>query len=64
MKAHSIKNLGPDPGRELIISSPGGVFEAFIDEAAAALSPDSPAKLGAGTDFRAIASKYGIEFLA
>jgi hypothetical protein len=48
----------------LIISSPGGVFEAFIDEAAAALSPDSPAKLGARTDFRAIASKHGIEFLA
>jgi mannose-6-phosphate isomerase-like protein (cupin superfamily) len=61
---HSVKNLGPDPGRELIISSPGGVFEAFIDEAAAALSPDGPAKLGAGTDFRAIAAKYGIDFLA
>jgi mannose-6-phosphate isomerase-like protein (cupin superfamily) len=61
---HSVKNLGPESGRELIISSPGGVFEAFIDEAAAALSPDGPAKLGAGTDFRAIAAKYGIEFLA
>jgi mannose-6-phosphate isomerase-like protein (cupin superfamily) len=62
---HSIKNVGAATGRELIISSPGGIFDAFIDEAAAALSGDGPAsKLGPGTDFRTIAAKYGIEFLA
>jgi quercetin dioxygenase-like cupin family protein len=27
---HSIKCLGPETGRELMISSPGGVFDAFI----------------------------------
>jgi hypothetical protein len=61
---HSIKVLGPEAGRELIISSPGGIFEAFIHEAATALSqgPDAPG-FGPATDFRAIAAKYGIEFL-
>ena len=51
---HSIKCLGPGTGRELMISSPGGVFDAFIDEVVG-----SPA-----VDFRAIAAKYGIEFLS
>src|SRR5437870_12636470 len=27
---HSITCLGPETGRELMISSPGGIFEAFI----------------------------------
>jgi mannose-6-phosphate isomerase-like protein (cupin superfamily) len=60
--AHSIKSIGPDTGRELIISSPGGIFEAFIAEVAGPAGDDAsgpaPAK-----DFRAIAAKYGIEFL-
>ena len=62
--AHSIKSIGPDTGRELIISSPGGIFDAFIAEVAGptnespGASPRGPAK-----DFRAIAAKYGIEFL-
>jgi len=58
--SRSIKSLGPDTGRELIISSPGGIFEAFIAEVTQAMaqaSPDKPA------DFRGIAGKYGIEFL-
>ena len=63
--AHSIKSIGPQTGRELIISSPGGIFEAFIDEVAASMvdsgSPSSPAP---AADFRAIAAKYGIEFLS
>ena len=61
---HSIKNVGLETGRELIISSPGGIFDAFIDEAATSLSNDKVSKLGPGTDFRAIAAKYGIEFLS
>jgi mannose-6-phosphate isomerase-like protein (cupin superfamily) len=62
---HSIRCLGPEAGRELIISTPGGIFEAFIHEAATALSqgPGSPG-FGPATDFRAIAAKFGIEFLA
>lgn len=62
---HAIRCLGPEAGRELIISTPGGIFEAFIHEAATALSQSAgPAGFGPATDFRAIAAKYGIEFLA
>jgi mannose-6-phosphate isomerase-like protein (cupin superfamily) len=61
---HSIKSLGPDTGRELIISSPGGIFDAFIDEVAAPVTDGGgPSKSGPATDFRAIAAKYGIELL-
>jgi mannose-6-phosphate isomerase-like protein (cupin superfamily) len=52
--AHSVKSIGPDAGRELIISSPGGIFDAFIDEVATS----------SHADFKAIAGKYGIEFLS
>jgi mannose-6-phosphate isomerase-like protein (cupin superfamily) len=55
---HSVKGVGPETGCELIISSPGGVFDAFIAEVAAA------AKGRLAADFRAIAAKYGIEFLS
>jgi len=61
---HSIKNVSAATGRELVISSPGRIFDAFIAEAAAALDPGRSVRLGPGTDFRAIARKYGIEFLA
>jgi mannose-6-phosphate isomerase-like protein (cupin superfamily) len=53
---HSIKSIGPDTGRELIISSPGGIFDAFIDELTTSMA-------AGGRDIRAIAAKYGIEFL-
>jgi mannose-6-phosphate isomerase-like protein (cupin superfamily) len=59
---HSIKSIGPEIGRELVISSPGGIFEVFIEEVAGALAV--AAKGGPAVDFRAIAAKYGIEFLA
>jgi mannose-6-phosphate isomerase-like protein (cupin superfamily) len=62
--AHSIKNVGPEMGREMIISSPGGIFDAFIDEAVTSMTSDKVSKLGPGTDFRVIAAKYGIEFLS
>jgi len=55
--AHSIMSIGPEIGRELIISSPGGIFDAFIDEVVTSRSKNS------GIDFRAIAARYGIEFL-
>ena len=61
---HSIKSIGPETGRELIISSPGGIFDAFIDEVATSMTESgSPAKPGPAVDFKAIAAKYGIEFL-
>ena len=58
---HSIKCLGPETGRELMISSPGGVFDAFIDEVVSSMTA-SPT--GGPAVFRAIAAKYGIEFLS
>ena len=62
---HSVKCIGPETGRELIISSPGGIFDAFIDEVVTAMiDSGSPSKPGPAVDFRAIAAKYGIEFLA
>ena len=62
--AHSIKCLGPETGRELLISSPGGIFDRFIAEVAISMTESgSPSKSGPATDFRAIAAKYGIEFL-
>jgi quercetin dioxygenase-like cupin family protein len=61
---HGIKNIGTEIGRELIISSPGGIFDAFIDEIVSSQTKSgSPSTPGAATDFRTIAAKYGIEFL-
>jgi mannose-6-phosphate isomerase-like protein (cupin superfamily) len=62
---HSIKSIGPETGRELIISSPGGIFDAFIDEVVtSATNSRNPSKPSPATDFRALAAKYGIEFLS
>jgi hypothetical protein len=61
---HGFRSVGPETGRQLIISSPGGIFDAFIEEVAAAMvDSGSPSKPGPATDFRAIAGKYGMEFL-
>ncbi len=59
---HSIKSVGSETDRELIISSPGGVFDAFIEEVTGALA--AAAKGGPPADIRTIAAKYGIEFLS
>ncbi len=59
---HSIKSVGPETGRELIISSPGGIFDAFIEDVTGAMA--AAAQGGPSADFKAIAAKYGIEFLA
>jgi quercetin dioxygenase-like cupin family protein len=62
--AHSIKCVGPETGRELLISSPGGVFDRFIAEVAISMTESgSPSLSGPAMDFREIAVKYGIEFL-
>lgn len=58
---HSIKSVGPEIGRELIISSPAGIFDAFIEAATGAMT--AAAKGGPPADFKGIAGKYGIEFL-
>ena len=62
---HSFMSIGPEIGRQLIISSPGGIFDAFIAEVATSLvDSGSPSRPGAATDFRVIAAKYGMEFLS
>jgi mannose-6-phosphate isomerase-like protein (cupin superfamily) len=58
---HSIKSVGPETGRELIISSPGGIFDAFIKEVTGAMAVAAHGR--APANFKAIAAKYGIEFL-
>ena len=61
---HSIKCLGPETGRELMISSPGGVFDAFIGEVVGPTTSNDKPGDATILDFRAIAAKYGIEFLS
>ncbi len=62
---HSFICAGPEVGRQLIISSPGGIFDAFIAEVATSMvDSGTPTRPGAATDFRAIAAKYGMEFLS
>ena len=62
---HSFLSKGPEMGRQLIISSPGGIFDAFIAKVASSMvDSGSPGKPGPATDFRAIAAKYGLEFLS
>jgi mannose-6-phosphate isomerase-like protein (cupin superfamily) len=58
---HSVKSIGPETGRELIISSPGGIFDAFIADVTCVMA--AAEKGGPPADFKAIAGKYGIEFL-
>jgi mannose-6-phosphate isomerase-like protein (cupin superfamily) len=59
---HSIKSIGPEIGRELMISSPGGIFDAFIEDVTNTMAV--AANGGPPAVFKEIAAKYGIEFLA
>lgn len=59
---HGMRKLNDGVGRQIIISSPAGVFEAFIAEATAAQTDTGTANRAGSTDFRAIAAKHGIEF--
>jgi mannose-6-phosphate isomerase-like protein (cupin superfamily) len=62
---HGFKCAGPGIGRQLIISSPGGIFETFIAEVVnAQIDSGDPSKPAPAVDFRAIAAKYGMEFLS
>src|SRR5215203_4456090 len=59
---HSRKNLAPGSGRQLVISSPPGVFEAFIAEVVASqIDSGSPSRPGGAHDFKAIAAKHGVK---
>jgi mannose-6-phosphate isomerase-like protein (cupin superfamily) len=59
--AHGFVSTGPEVGRQIIISSPGGIFDAMVAEATA-LDTGSPTRK-ASEEAQAIAVKYGLEFL-
>jgi len=58
---HGFLSTGPEVGRQIIISSPGGIFDAMIAEVAT-LDTGSPTRQGSG-EAHAIATRYGLEFL-
>ena len=59
---HGFVSTGPEVGRQVIISSPGGIFDAMIAEVTM-LDTGSPTRQGS-EEAMAIARKYGLEFLA
>ena len=59
--AHGFVSTGPEVGRQIIISSPGGIFDAMIAEVTL-LDTGSPTRQGS-REAHAIATKYGLEFL-
>ena len=56
---HGFVSKGPEVGRQLIISSPGGIFDALIAEITM-LDTGSPSR-AASEEAKAIATKYGLE---
>jgi len=58
---HGFLSTGPEIGRQIIISSPGGIFDAMIAEATM-LDTGSPTRQ-ASSEAHAVATKYGLEFL-
>ena len=58
---HSFVCVGPETGRQLIISSPGGIFDVMIAELTG-LDTGSPTRAGA-EEAKAVAARYGLEFL-
>ena len=59
---HGFVSTGPEVGRQLIISSPGGIFDAMIAEVTL-LDTGSPTRQ-ASQEAHAVATKYGLEFLS
>jgi mannose-6-phosphate isomerase-like protein (cupin superfamily) len=60
---HSIKSLGPGVGRQLGITSPAGVFEAFVAEVVESQVDSGSASRQGAPAFRDIAAKHGIEMI-
>jgi hypothetical protein len=58
---HGFVSTGPEVGRQVIISSPGGIFDAMIAEMTM-LDTGSPTR-AASEEARAVATKYGLEFV-
>ena len=60
---HALRNLGPDTGRQIAISSPAGVFEAFVAEVVSSQTDSGNPSRKAAPAFREIAAKHGIEMI-
>ena len=58
---HGFVSTGPEVGRQIIISSPGGIFDAMIAEVTM-LDTGSPTR-PASSEAHDVATKYGLEFL-
>ena len=58
---HGFLSTGPEIGRQLIISSPRGIFDAMIAEVTM-LDTGSPTRQGS-EEAKFVATKYGLEFL-
>ena len=58
---HGFVSTGPEVGRQIIISSPGGIFDSMIAEVTM-LDTGSPGR-NASDEAKAIAARYGLEFL-
>ena len=58
---HGFVSTGPEVGRQIIISSPGGIFDALIAEVTM-LDTGSPTR-AASDEAKAVATTYGLEFL-
>lgn len=54
---HAYTNVGPGPGRLLVLVSPGGIHEHFLAETGALDPPDLER-------IATLAEKYGVELLA
>jgi len=59
---HGFKCTSPTPGRLMTISTPAGVFEAFIADVCASSIDSGTPDGGVAVDMRAIASRHGVEF--
>ena len=60
---HRLKNLGPGTGRQLGITSPAGLFEAFVAEVVSSQVDSGSASRQGAPAFKDIAAKHGIEFI-
>jgi quercetin dioxygenase-like cupin family protein len=60
---HGFTCVGPDTGRLFVVSTPGGMFEAFIRDVAQSVVDSGTPSSGPALDFRAVAARHGVEFL-
>jgi quercetin dioxygenase-like cupin family protein len=61
--AHGFKVVGPETGRQIVVSAPGGILEGFIKEVSEAMVDTGAGSAAPAVDFRGIAARHGIEFI-